>query len=77
MAPKPQTYYRDDEGFQLIVVELGEPGIRVTENRDNWCDPFWMPEDEFDSLVSRDGVERVGTLSDDQVMDVLNGERNL
>lgn len=72
----PQAYYRDGEDFQLIVVETGDLGIRVTENRDRWCDPFWMPEDEFDQLVSRDEVERVGKLSDEQVIDVLSGKRN-
>lgn len=72
----PQAYYRDGEEFQLIVVETGSEGVRVTENRDRWCDPFWMPEDEFDSLVSRDGVERVGKLSDEKVVEVLGGKHN-
>lgn len=72
----PQAYYRDGERFQLIVVATGSRGIRVTEKRGDWCDPFWMPEDEFDSLVSDNDVERVGKLTTEQFDKILGRRRN-
>lgn len=74
---QPQTYYRDEQDESdvsaIIVVETGDEGVRVTENRSDvhWSAPFWMPEQEFRSSVE-DATETVGLLPDEKFSGVMD-----
>jgi len=70
MAFDQATYMRDNQEPDtkgIVIIETGEPGVRVTENRDgDWCKPFWMPVSELASI----DTETVGKLSSDQFLGV-------
>lgn len=73
---KPKTYFRDDSPSDvsgIVVVDAGDEGVRVTENRDDvhWSLPFWMPEREFRTNTHGDLVEEVGVLPDDTFGEVM------
>lgn len=80
---QPQTYYRDEQDESdvsaIIVVETGDEGVRVTENRSDvhWSAPFWMPEQEFRANTHGDSIEKVGLVPDEkfeQVMSIARGD---
>jgi hypothetical protein len=68
-----KAYYRggvENAIDALVVVETGDEGVRVSENRDTrWCKPYWMPEYEFEDVTEK--AERVGLLPDDTFEDVV------
>jgi len=74
---QPQTYFRDEQDesdvSSIIVVETGDEGVRVTENRSDvhWSAPFWMPEQEFRSSVE-DATEQVGLVPDEKFERVMS-----
>lgn len=73
---KPQTYFSDDSDSDtsgILVVETGDEGVRVTENRFvGWCAPFWMPEQEFRAATHSDDVEQLGLLNDEKFERVVD-----
>lgn len=77
IAVKPKTYYRDGQDDSdvsgIIVVETGDEGVRVTENRDDvhWSAPYWMPEQQFRANTESDAIEKVGVLPDEKFNKVM------
>lgn len=74
---EPQTYVRDESESDvsgIVVVETGDEGVRVTENRSDvhWSLPFWMSEQEFRTHTHGDSIEEVGRLPDEKFADVLS-----
>lgn len=74
---EPQTYIRDESQRKvsgIVVVETGDEGVRVIENRDDtgWSFPFWMPDREFKTNTHGDDVSRVGLLSDEKFEQVMS-----
>jgi hypothetical protein len=65
-----QAYYEDNsdsDAHALLVVEVDGDDIRYTENSDyGWGAPVWTNSDEFDSMVSEDGVEVLGLVKDEK-----------
>jgi hypothetical protein len=78
---EPQTYVRDESQRNvsgIVVVETGDEGVRVVENRDDmgWSFPFWMPEQEFRTHTHGDSIETVGRLSDEKFEQVVSIAKN-
>lgn len=77
IVTQPQTYYRDEQDESdvsaIIVVETGDEGVRVTENREDvhWSAPYWMPEGEFRSSVEN-ATETVGLVPDEKFGAVMD-----
>jgi hypothetical protein len=82
IVTQPKTYIRDESESDvsaIIVVETGDEGVRVTENRSDvhWSAPFWMPEHEFRANTHGDSIETVGVIPDEkfeQVMSIAEGD---
>lgn len=56
-----KEYYKSEE-TAFVIVEVEDDEARVTEKRDEWCAPFWIPLSEFRET----NVSKVGNLSDEQ-----------
>jgi hypothetical protein len=74
---QPKTYFRDESESDvsaIIVVENGEEGVRVTENREDvhWSAPYWMPEQEFRANTHGDSIEQVGVIPDEKFEQVMS-----
>lgn len=48
----------------FVVVETGDIGYRISDHTDEWKKPYWMSEDEFDSIT--EDAEFVGLLNSGQ-----------
>lgn len=74
---EPRDYIRDESDNDvsaILVVETGEQGVRVTENRDDvhWSAPFWMPESQFRANTHSDSIEHVSRISKSKFDEVMS-----
>jgi hypothetical protein len=69
MEPR-RTCFRDgseNDIGHIVVIESGDDELRITEQRDDeWCKPYWIPEDQFTVNTHGDSVERLGRVSSNQ-----------
>jgi hypothetical protein len=65
---EPKTAFRDNGDSDvagIVVVESDENSVRVVEKRSgDWCLPFWMPTEEFESHTGASHVEHIGSMND-------------